>query len=426
MPRHAPTLIDRRAIICSIWMLTIALLVPAQAQSTQPASREGTQARSEPETLLDAITAGEPIVNLRLRLEHAAQDGVDDATAATGRLRLGYRTAPWHGLSFLTEMETVQTLDDEWYNYPGGGDPTRAVIADPPDTELNRAWARYHAKPWNTSIKLGRQRIILDNARFVGNVGWRQNEQTFDAVTLRHQPTERTDLFYSYVWDVNRIFGPDAGLDFEADTHLINASYRWDDIGKLTGFGYLIELTNAPANSSNTVGARFSGNQPLSEQWALGYEASYAYQTDTGDNPQDYAAHYYRGEVALQRKDWANFAVGYEVLGSDDGNAAFRTPLATLHAFQGWADVFLTTPDVGVRDLYVSAGTTLPYDVQGKLVYHKFEADAGGRDLGHELDAVLKKQLTEHVDVLVKAARYDGDGGFADRTKFWLQTELTF
>ena len=38
---------------------------------------------------------------------------------------------------------------------------------------------------------------------------------------------------------------------------------------------------------------------------------------------------------------------GYEELGSDGGVAAFQTPLATLHAFNGWADLFLTTPGDG-------------------------------------------------------------------------------
>ena len=35
-----------------------------------------------------------------------------------------------------------------------------------------------------------------------------------------------------------------------------------------------------------------------------------------------------------------------------EGNGArgFSTPLATLHAFQGWADVFLNTPADGVDD----------------------------------------------------------------------------
>ena len=39
-----------------------------------------------------------------------------------------------------------------------------------------------------------------------------------------------------------------------------------------------------------------------------------------------------------------------------------QTPLATLHAFNGWADMFLTTPANGLQDLYFRASYTLPMD----------------------------------------------------------------
>ena len=48
------------------------------------------------------------------------------------------------------------------------------------------------------------------------------------------------------------------------------------------------------------------------------------------------------------------------MLGGDNGsgNRAFQTPLATKHAFQGWADQFLTTPADGIEDAYL--GVTAP------------------------------------------------------------------
>ena len=56
-----------------------------------------------------------------------------------------------------------------------------------------------------------------------------------------------------------------------------------------------------------------------------------------------------------------DFGVGWEVLGGDDStvlNEAFQTPLATLHAFQGWADVFLSTPAAGIDDKYLKFKVT--------------------------------------------------------------------
>ncbi|MGL1204265.1 alginate export family protein, partial [Vibrio parahaemolyticus] len=35
-----------------------------------------------------------------------------------------------------------------------------------------------------STITVGRQRITLDDQRWVGNAGWRQNEQRFDAARI--------------------------------------------------------------------------------------------------------------------------------------------------------------------------------------------------------------------------------------------------
>ncbi len=61
------------------------------------------------------------------------------------------------------------------------------------------------------------------------------------------------------------------------------------------------------------------------------------------------------GDVALAVKGIGTLGVGYELLGSDDGVAAFQTPLATLHKFNGFADQFLVTPAGGLQDIYFYA-----------------------------------------------------------------------
>jgi hypothetical protein len=54
--------------------------------------------------------------------------------------------------------------------------PALATIADPQTLGLNRLQVQYATKA--LTVTLGRQRINLDDQRFVGSVGWRQNEQT--------------------------------------------------------------------------------------------------------------------------------------------------------------------------------------------------------------------------------------------------------
>jgi hypothetical protein len=120
-----------------------------------------------------------------------------------------------------------------------------------------------------------------------------------------------------------------------------------------------------------------------------------------------------------------NFGAGYEVLGSDGGRKGFATPLATLHAFNGWADLFLNTPVKGLRDFSVSAGVTLPGSVPLKVVYHDFTSDFGRVDYGNEWDAQLSRKIGPRWAVLAKVARYHGKPPFFATNRFWLQCEFT-
>ena len=105
--------------------------------------------------------------------------------------------------------------------------------------------------------------------------------------------------------------------------------------------------------------------------------------------------------------------LGFESLGgSSDPGEAFRTPLATLHAFNGWADQFLTTPTGGIDDLYVTVKYAFgPWNLTG--VYHDFSAETGGIDYGGELDVSVGRKLGGRYGVLFKGAFFSADSGFA-------------
>ncbi len=76
-----------------------------------------------------------------------------------------------------------------------------------------------------------------------------------------------------------------------------------------------------------------------------------------------------------------------EVLTGDanDSGKAFRTPLATLHVFNGWADKFLTTPAAGLDDRY------LKFKVVLRL--HNIESEDGVSNFGDELDLRIGYKL---------------------------------
>jgi hypothetical protein len=395
--------------------------------------------------LPDAIAKGKFNLNARLRYEYADDDRFpEESHAPTIRTRFGYTTAPLYGFQAMLEGENVTVIGPEHnFNAAGSNDrPRKTPVADPPTTELNQAWLSYSYTNL-VSLKVGRQRIVLDNHRFVGDVGWRQNMQTYDAATVTGKPIDGLTLFYGYVWDVRRFLGDVSGLpaaarDFDSDSHLVNVSYSGWKYGRAVAYTYLLDLENraGAANSSATYGGYFAGNAPLSDEISLAYRAEFAWQTDYADSPRDYATEYYNVEMGANIKPFA-FGAGYEVLGSDKKNgvrSSFRTPLATLHAFNGWADMFTATPNNGLEDLYGYAQVTLPAQIPLRFVYHKYHAESGGGDYGQEFDVVATKNFGKHWSALLKYSFYDGKdaapGAIAvpdiDVHKFWAQVEFNF
>jgi len=301
-------------------------------------------------------------LDVRARMEFADIEGFSDSQAYTIRTRAGLGSKPYFGFSAFAELENTWSLDDGSY-FDGASAPNgESVIADPENIELNRAWLQFEKKEWlGMRAKGGRQRMIWDDARFIGNVGWRQNEQTYDAAlgetTLG---VEGLSAWYAYVWDVRRIFG-DQGpspttQDFDSNSHLARVSHQGLDFLKATAFMYLLDFDqDSPPNSSNSYGLRLWGDIALSEDLSLSYAASYAYQTDAADNPVDYEAHYVWLGADVGWKSLGSLGVLYERLGSDDGDAVFVTPLATAHKFNGFADAFLDNGGPrGLQDLGIS------------------------------------------------------------------------
>jgi len=374
----------------------------------------------------DAFAQGKASLHARLRFERAEQTALRDSDGLTLRTRLGYTTAAWRGWKFSAEAENITAADADAYNQAGlnPGGAGRAVIADPEGTEINQAWAAYTSG--KTTATLGRQRLVLDNHRFVGDVGWRQNQQTFDAFSVQDKTLEQTTFTYAYVWQVNRVFGDKhAQGDFESASHFAHASYAGFKAGTLAAYAYRLDFDNSAANSCTTFGASFAGATPLTEAVKLAYRAEFATQSDYGSSTLNYTTDYVALELGLTGKPGA-LTFGYENLGSDNG-VSFRTPLATLHAFNGWADLFLTTPANGLRNTYVKAVANLPEGFGFTGFYHWFKADRLGADYGTELDLMLSRKFGKAVTAAVKYARFDRELlTLPDVTKFWLQLEFAY
>lgn len=387
--------------------------------------------------LSGAIGESRILADVRLRSEMVDQEPLgEEASALTLRGRLGFETGKAWNTSLLAEGDFLWPLVTD-YNSTVNGHTAYPVVADPEAYELNRLQLTNTSIP-GTTITLGRQRIALDDHRFVGNVGWRQNEQTFDALRVVNKTIPNVTFDVSYVNQVNRVFGPD-GLDgandgrFTGDTFLANISWQLP-IGKLTGFGYLVEFEQAPVpqrDSTQTVGVRLQGEKPVS-RIKLGYIASWATQQDRRGNPLDFSNDYLLAELTGSFRQYS-LGIGYELL-EGDGVKGFATPLATLHKFQGWADKFLATPVNGLADTYVNAGYTRkgvgPLEtVSIAASWHDYESDLASIDYGSEWDVQLSARFRRFTGTL-KLADYSAAAttplAVRDTRKLWAQLDYVW
>jgi hypothetical protein len=371
---------------------------------------------------------GRIILDMRLRDESVDQDGFDrSAQALTLRTRLGYETPAWNGFKALVEGENVVALDGA-YNSTTNGKVLYPVVSDPEVTQLNRAQVSWTGGQGD--IVVGRQRIILGNARFIGNAGFRQTEQTFDAVKADFRPTSDVTLTYAYLDRVHRVFTDRSPQgEWNSVSHLVQADWK-TSAGLLTGYGYLLDFTNAATQSNATWGLRFAGSHPLRPGLTLTYEAEAARQTDYRNSPTRFDLGYLDVGAGLKSGPrWVTVAV--ERL-DGDGRRGFQTPLATLFAYQGWDDVFLSTPSTGVRDLSLGGGTTVPLGPKAtplklQAVAHDFTDDDGSRRYGREIDLLAAVPINKVVSAELRTAFFDGARpGFADRHKVWLTLEARY
>ncbi|MCY4343765.1 MAG: hypothetical protein OXE83_09370 [Gammaproteobacteria bacterium] len=385
-----------------------------------------------------AWTQGDWDLNLRYRFEHADDTLNRKAKASTVRAGLIYRSAEVNGFSALAEVEHVSTIGGETYNDGGTNGKTQyAVIADPEGTEINQAYVQFTGLP-NTTLRYGRQEIFHRKTpfhRFIGTVLFRQNHQSMDGFRVQSSPIENLAFDGGYIHNVNRIFGEDNDLpnrsDHDLDGLLARLEYTGIEGMTIEGYFYDLDFTNALALSTQTFGAKVWGDIPMGEGWVAHYAAERSQQNDTGDNPHDLSLAYWGGSVGLTIEQWNGITakLNHERM-EGDGTMAFQFPLATLHAHQGWADKFLSTPAAGLRDTYVTVqGRAGPVGLL--FAWRSFEAEMGGFDYGWEWNFQATAKPTERLSVGFKVADYHADGNplntgatARDTTKFWAWMQL--
>lgn len=387
---------------------------------------------------------------IRARYEMVDKDNTTpNANAFTNRLAIGVGAdlfgTDW--LSAYAEMTDVRALNDNYNDLSAdNGVENHQAVADAEQTRLTQAYI--DVKLGKPKLRIGRQIINLDNQRFVGAVDWRQMPQTFDAYTFTCNSIENLSLFASYVTQVNRIFADDSGAttkNWDTRTLLLNGSYKVMPELKVTAYDYMIgHGTGGATGGSDTYGLALTGDVKA-DGVVVSYRAEYATQTDasmenSGFNSSDSDVDADYMNFTLDA-DVSGFLAGvqYEVLSGIEGagDTAFSTPLATLHAHNGYGDMFLTTPAKGLEDLALSLGYKSKEFGMLKATYHDFTSEVDSIDYGTELDVVYTRAIpgVNGLNGMLKVVDYSAgdsvaEGNYAaqatDMTKFVAMLDYKF
>lgn len=380
-----------------------------------------------------ALQEGKAGLQFRPRAEWVddqAAAAADPARALTMRSVLSYRTAAYEGITGMVEVEDIRALDDRYHVPVVQPRPAYAAVVDPESTAVNQAWLAGYG------FKVGQQKLIFNNARFIGDVGWRQNDQTFLAAAYEQSKVlPWLDVQLAYATQAAMINSQRADLRLP----VVNLKARTPVGASVTLFW--AGLTGreaaglAPANAGLLANAGVDRSREYRvvrvdgkhEGWL--YDLSYGQQRAYADGTATHAPDAAYRDIQLGY----DFGVMTVKLQQERLGAKFQTPLATLHAFNGWADRFLVTPDAGLEDRNIKlAGKAL--DLNLALAWHHFSAVRGGTDFGREVDASVGKTFTPQLSGLVKVALFQGSqestgsqaGYSRDLAKAWVQLDYRF
>lgn len=389
------------------------------------------------DNLNDAIQQGKVSLQERVRFEWVNDDAgnVDPAQAVTVRSVLGYKTAPLYGVTSYLEYEDVHALDDK-YNVPVlQPDPTRATVVDPEHSGIHQAWLSGYG------FKVGEQKLIFNNERFIGNADWRQNDQVFDALSYeRSRLLGWLDVQAAYATKV-RLLNSQLG-----DIHMpvVNLRAHLPYAGAtLTAFWAGLG-GQEPAGTPTTAGLISNLASDVGRQYRvlrlegktdshIVYDFSYGQQSRYDDGVS--------GKVpdAVYRDIQVGYDFGPVVVRLQQENLTngFQTPLATEHPFNGWADRFLVTPTGGLVDRAIKFNGSAA-GCKMALELHRFDASGNSMHYGNEVDASISRPLLKNLTGMLKMAHYEGSGVVPgastaaniaygkDLTKAWVQLDYKF
>jgi len=320
------------------------------------------------------------------------------ATSQRTRLGFGYK-------SDLFDVG-IQVQDVRFW-----GEEKQLVVNDGAHTTIHQAWASIKFTEL-LSLKVGRQELVYDDSRILGNVGWAQQARSHDLALFKFEKKDafklhagfavnqvQTDAYavanyksMQFLW-FNKSFG-DAytlsvlALNNGAQDSLING------VGNTTTYSQIVGQRSVYKTGKLTVGLNF--------YYQMGYTTS-KYMDDSGDFQKQKLGAYNLGlDLNYKLNDNIGIGGGYEMLSGNSQtetdatysqtNHAFTPLYGTNHKFNGWMDYFYVNNHkntVGLNDAYVKVSYKKDKFLSGAH-FHYFMANQEVKDVENSTATDIK------------------------------------
>ncbi len=281
-------------------------------------------------------------------------------------------------------------------------------------TNIYEGWARYHFDD-HWSVKVGRQALDYDNARFFGNLDWAAQGRSHDALSITYQNDSA-----AFRMDIGAAFnqnGFEPGKLFETfynGNNYKSMQYVWlhkkFDQGKAS-FLFQNDGRQVLADSSSvfrqTIG--LLGSVPVGD---VNMNAELYYQTGENTGNQDISA-YLLAFNATFKTAITPITVGIDYLSgssiNDTEDKSFNPLYGTNHKFYGYMDYFYVGNFhgqqgrvAGLSDIYLKSAFKLGGKSTLNAHFHAFSSAADLFDMENTSQSIDKYLGTE-VDLVLIA-----------------------
>lgn len=334
------------------------------------------------------------------------------------------------------------------------------LVANSNQLMMHEAWAAYLFNE-HLKLKVGRQELVYDDARILGNVDWAQQARSHDMALLAYEQQFKLHLGAAYNQGQERL----TGTDYQVDNYK-TMQFAWFNkgFGKLNlsllvmNNGWQFDYEEQGIDKSKTVFAQTLGGRVVYKQNKLDLNAAGYFSTGKDTNDRELSAFYLAAAANYAASsNWA-FGLGWEFLSGtselekakDPGytNKSFNPYYGTNHKFNGFMDYFYVgnhINSVGLSDIYASAkyaeekwnivGTLHFFNAANEILNQDIinVAEAMSNGLGTELDLVFSYKLSPQVALSAGYSQMFGTktlemlkGGDSGITNNWVWVMVNF